>query len=153
MTNYRKDMKKIVFVLMAGLALAACHRPAGKEAAVPAEKEVAVRNGVEVLYFHGKQRCATCMAIESHTKAVLEEHFAEQMKKGDVVFKVIDISKPENEKLAEQYEVSWSSLFVVKHQNGKETRENMTEFAFGHARKAPDKFEAGVVKAVDEMLK
>ena len=29
----------------------------------------------------------------------------------------------------------------------------MTEFAFGNARKSPDVFKAGVVKAVNEMLK
>lgn len=93
------------------------------------------------------------MAIESNTKAVMEESFAEQIKKGEVVFKVIDISKKENEKIAEKYEVTWSSLFIVKYKNGQETYENMTEFAFGNARKSPDAFKAGVVKSVNEMLK
>lgn len=108
---------------------------------------------MEVLYFHGKQRCATCMAIESNTKAAMEESFADQIKKGEVVFKVIDISKKENEKIAEKYEVTWSSLFVVKYKNGQETSENMTEFAFGNARKSPDVFKSGLVKAVNKMLK
>lgn len=74
-------------------------------------------------------------------------------KKGEVVFKVIDISKKENEKIAEKYEVTWSSLFIVKYKNGQETYENMTEFAFGNARKSPDVFKAGIVKSVNEMLK
>lgn len=73
--------------------------------------------------------------------------------KGEVVFKVIDISKKENEKIAEKYEVTWSSLFIVKYKNGQETYENMTEFAFGNARKSPDVFKAGIVKSVNEMLK
>ena len=70
-----------------------------------------------------------------------------------MVFKVIDISKKENEKIAEKYEVTWSSLFIVKYKNGQETHENMTKFAFGNARKSPDVFKAGVVKSVNEMLK
>lgn len=55
--------------------------------------------------------------------------------------------------MAEKYEVTWSSLFVVKYKRGQKTSENMTEFAFGNARKSPDVFKAGVVKAVNEMLK
>lgn len=37
---------------------------------------------VEVLYFHGKQRCVTCKAIEKYTKEVINTHFASMMKKG-----------------------------------------------------------------------
>ena len=93
------------------------------------------------------------MAIESNTKAAIEENFADQAKNGEVVLKVIDISKQENEKIAEKYEVTWSSLFVVKYKDGQETHENMTEFAFGNARKAPEVFKAGVIKTINEMLK
>lgn len=92
------------------------------------------------------------MAIENNIKAAIEENFASQIKNGDVVFRVIDISQKENEDIAEKYEVTWSSLFVVKYKNGHETSENMTEFAFGNARKSPDVFKAGVVKSVTDML-
>lgn len=146
-------MKKILFLLAACFTFSACSMNAKNGTEAQTQKEVTVKDHVEVLYFHGKQRCATCIAIESNTKAAMEENFAEQLKRGEVVFKVIDISKKENEKMAEKYEVTWSSLFVVKYKHGQETRENMTEFAFGNARKSPDVFKAGVVKAVNEMLK
>lgn len=83
----------------------------------------------------------------------MKENLAEQVKKGEVVFKVIDISKKENEKIAEKYEVTWSSLFVVRYKNGRETAENMTQFAFGNARKSPEVFKEGLVKTVNDMLK
>lgn len=146
-------MKKILFLLAACFTLSSCSMNEKNGTEALTQKEVTVKDHVEVLYFHGKQRCATCMAIESNTKAAIEESFAEQIKKGEVVFKVIDISKKENEKIAEKYEVTWSSLFVVKYKYGQETSENMTEFAFGNARKSPDVFKAGVVKTVNEMLK
>ena len=66
---------------------------------------------------------------------------------------MVDISQSENQELAEKYEVTWSSLFVVKHRDGKESSENLTEFAFGNARKSPDTFKAGLVKTVSGMLK
>ena len=41
-----------------------------------------VNDRVEVIYFHGKQRCATCMAIEKNTREVLNSMFANELKSG-----------------------------------------------------------------------
>ena len=108
---------------------------------------------VEVLYFHGKQRCITCKSIEKHTKDVLTAYFADQVKNGKIVFRVIDISEPANEKIAEKYEVTWSSLFINKWKGGKEKVNNMTEFGFSYAKSSPDVFKAGVKKKIEELLK
>lgn len=147
-------MKKICFLcLCLGLLLEACGGNTRKEGSVAdAQEEVAVSDGVEVLYFHGKQRCATCIAIEKGTQEVMEKDLADAVRKGEVKFRTIDISCEENEAVAEKYEVTWSSLFVVKHKDGVETVENLTEFAFGNARKSPEVFKAGVVKTIREML-
>lgn len=108
---------------------------------------------VEVLYFHGKKRCATCMAIEKNTKEVVEEQFADELGNGTVVFRIIDISDPENEEIAEKYEVTWSSLFVSRWKDGKETYENLTEYAFANARTSPDTFKSGLTEKINELLK
>jgi len=47
---------------------------------------------VEVLYFHGKQRCTTCKAIEKYTKEVVNADLAELVKNGKLRFKEVDIS-------------------------------------------------------------
>ena len=80
------------------------------------------KDRVEVIYFHGKQRCATCMAIEKNAKEVVNTLFTNELENGTVVFKTVDISTPEGEKIADRYEVTWSSLFVNKWKGGKETR-------------------------------
>lgn len=108
---------------------------------------------VEVLYFHGKKRCATCMAIEKNTKDVVEEQFADELGNGTVVFRIIDISDPENEEIAEKYEVTWSSLFVSRWKDGKETYENLTEYAFANARTSPETFKSGLTEKINELLK
>ena len=112
-----------------------------------------VKDFVEVLYFHGKQRCMTCRSIEQNTKELLEAKFARQMKDGKVVYRVIDISKKENARIAEKYEVTWSSLFLVQHKNGKEKAENLTEFAFGHSRTQPEVFKKGLAEKINQALK
>lgn len=108
---------------------------------------------VEVLYFHGKQRCATCMAIEKNTKDVIETQFADELENGTVIFRIIDISEPENEKIADKYEVTWSSLFVSRWKDGKETYENLTEYAFANARTSPETFKSGLTEKINELLK
>ena len=101
--------------------------------------------------FHGAQRCATCMAIEKNTNALLESAYAEQLKSGKLEFRSVDISK--EGALAEKYGVSWSSLILVDYdKDGKECSTNLTEFAFGYARTAPNKFKAGLSEQISEML-
>lgn len=132
------------------LLLVAC----GSRATSNANSE-AVQNEkdrVEVLYFYGKQRCATCMAIEKNAAETVETLFADEVKKGTLVFRSVDISTPENERLADAYEVTWSSLFISRWRNGQETRENLTEFAFGNARTAPDTFRSGLAKKITDAL-
>lgn len=111
------------------------------------------KDRVEILYFHGKQRCATCMAIEKNTIEVLNAMFANELKDSTVVFKNVDISTPEGERLANKYEVTWSSLFVNGWKNGTEIRNDMTKFGFANARKNPDAFRKGVADKIRQSLK
>ena len=84
---------------------------------------------------------------------MVEHQFANDVKNGKVVFRVIDISDPKNETLANQYEVSWSSLYLTSFKNGKETRQNLTEFGFGNARSKPDVFKQGLTEKIETALK
>lgn len=84
---------------------------------------------------------------------VHEGDTARRLKQGRVVLRVIDFSDRKNRNIAKKYRVSWSSLFIVSHKNGKETVGNLTEFAFANARTTPEKFKAGVASAVNRALK
>lgn len=147
-------MKK--FLIVAALCLfslnvvyASNSSSGSKNCASTIEKE----DMIEVLYFHGKQRCISCKAIENLTKEVLEADFAKELKDGKIVFKVINISTKEGEKIADKYEVSWSSLYINKWEKGKERRNNMTEFSFSYAKSSPEKFKAGIKEKISNLLK
>ena len=109
--------KTLVFMLVILLMLACGERP---DNVTVNNQSGQMNDFVEILYFHGKQRCVTCRSIEQNTKELVEAKFARQMKEGKVVYRVIDISKKENARIAEKYEVTWSSLFLVQHKSGKE---------------------------------
>lgn len=49
--------------------------------------------------------------------------------------------------------MTWSSLFITRHKGGQETTENLTQFAFANARKAPADFKAEVTRKINEILK
>ena len=121
--------------------------------AMVALAQTKVKDHVEVMYFHGKQRCVTCMAIEKNAREVVEKDFANEKKSGKVAFKVVDISTPEGARIAKDYRVTWSSLFVNSWKNGKEKRSDMTQFAFKNARKHADEFKKGVSGKIKELMK
>ena len=95
-------MKRTLVLMMVSLILLACGEKSN--AVTVKEQSGQVKDFVEVLYFHGKQRCVTCRSIEQNTKELLESKFQRQMKVGKVVYRVIDISKKENARIAEKYE-------------------------------------------------
>lgn len=104
---------------------------------------------VVVTYFHGKQRCITCTSIERLTKEVINEHFANEVKAGKVKLKVVDISTAEGKKLAKDYRITWSSLFV----ENTVRRTDLTRTGFQYAKKQPDVFKKKLKAEIDTLLK
>ena len=136
-------------LMMAALCfgLAACGGGNTKQTTEPTKE-----NGVEVLCFHGKQRCATCVAIERETKAVIDGQFADAVAEGALEMRIIDITQPENEAIADKYEITWSSLVVVKYTDGCEQAENITKFAFANARNNPETFRSELTEKLKKLL-
>lgn len=144
-------MRTLLYIILSTFTLISCGNSQNTKA--QSTTKSTQKEYVEILYFHGKQRCVTCNAIEKLTKEVIEKDFAQQLKDGKVVFEVIDISTKEGENIADKYEVTWSSLFVNKWSNGTETKNNLTDFGFSNANNSPEVFKAGVKKKIEELLK
>lgn len=144
-------MKSVLYVFIAMIFLA-CGNTRKTKTSDSTNSPVQLKDRVEVLYFHGKQRCQTCNAIEDLAKEVVDTLFARELKEGKVVYKVIDISKKENDSIANKYEVTWSSLFINKWKDGQETPANMTDFAFTNVLASPALFKEGIKKKITEQL-
>ncbi len=133
-------MKVITIALLfMSIVLSACAQTYSPKTVSTAESD-----GIEVLYFHGKQRCATCIAIEKQTKQAVEE-----LSDNRLTMMTIDISKKENESIVEKYEVAWSSLIVVKGDNVL----NLTDLGFSLARNNPDGFRERLKSEIKQLLK
>lgn len=138
-------MKKGLILLLSAV-LMAC----GQASSNVSDKPQVQQNGVEVLSFHAKKRCPTCIAIEQLTREVVESEFATQLADSSLVLRVVDIA--ENEELADQYEITWSALLVNRYKDGKESVTDLTRFAFANARKNPEKFKAELKAQIEKML-
>ena len=132
-------MKRIIFI---ALALVMTSIAFGQKA-----------TKLNIVYFHAKYRCATCVSIEENTKKTLNTYFAAQLKDGTIKFQVLDVSDSKNEKITEKYEASGSSLFLTKLNGTKETTTDFTNYAFSYSHKQADKFIAGLKAEIEKNLK
>lgn len=150
MKTSNTQMKKICLLTIMTLM---CFSLAGFSQKKVVSKKSVNKTVVEVLYFHGKQRCPTCIAIGDNSIDVVNKDFAKQLKAGQVKFKEIDISTPQGEKIADKYSVTWSSLYLTQWKNGKEKRYDMTRFGFENARSNTQVFRTGLKNKIIQFLK
>lgn len=143
-------MKTIIFfaVLAISFMLTSCY---GQDKNKPNSLDDSVSK-IEVLDFHSTHRCMTCNAIEANTKYTLDTYFAKELKANKITFLVVNVDERENEKIAEKFEASGTSLFLNVIKNGKETQINLTDFAF---MKGIDKetFSKELKSKIDQELK
>ena len=125
-------MKRLFYLAAVGM-LSAC---GGNPTRTAIAEEVAP-DCVQVLYFHGKQRCVTCNSIEQLTKEVVDS-----IGSNKVAMRVIDLTA--NKALADRYEVAWSSLILDR--NGK--IENLTKMSFSYAKNQPSVFKTKLTEAI-----
>ncbi|MCF8274587.1 MAG: nitrophenyl compound nitroreductase subunit ArsF family protein [Flavobacteriaceae bacterium] len=121
-----KKTIKLITLLVISFLLTSCY---GQNKSKDNDSNVSISK-IEVLDFHSTHRCMTCNAIEASTKYTLDTFFSEQVKNGKITFQVINVDKKENEAIAEKFEASGTSLFLNVIKNGKETKLDLTEFAF-----------------------
>ena len=134
-------MKNVVLFLMMIAAVTGCQsRGGGATQAVTIDPDV-----VNVFYFHGKQRCMTCNAVEAVAKKTVETAFAGNKK---VRFVDLDNSEKVNEALVKKYEVAWNALIIAKGDNAIE----ITQQAFATAVNNPQALENLIKDEVNKRL-
>lgn len=96
-------------------------------------------DGIQVIQFHSTHRCITCNAIEKLSKETLKDF-------PKIPFKLYNVDDAKNEKLAEQFQATGTSLFLYNPKIGK--IKNLTDFAFSTAKNKPEEFKKGLKKEI-----
>ncbi len=141
-------MKNNILVLTIAVfafTLLSCGGSAEKQSAKSESVEVAETAKVMVYYFHGKQRCKTCLAIQKVAEETIGESFA---KNADVKFIELDYSDKANEALVEKYQVANSSLIIVSGDGFTD----LTNIAFANAIRNPDDLKEAIVTEINNYL-
>lgn len=131
-------MKQALFILLAAFTLTACGS-ANEKKTDPAEASVnttvsstevtAVASAdpatVYVYYFHGKQRCKTCIAVQDFAQEAIKQLYGDNQ---NVHFSEIKTDEAANKALVEKYGVTWNALIVAKGDD----HTDMTQNAFAN---------------------
>lgn len=104
----------------------------------------ASENVVNVLYFHGTQRCKTCIAVGNIAKETLDSL---SLNNDSIVFSEINTDDPNFSEVTAKFQISWSSLIISKGEN----RVDLTDFAFANAIKNPELLKAEIVKTITSL--
>ena len=72
-----------------------------------------------VFYFHTTQRCASCRAIEAYSREAIESAFADSLRSGGIVWRVVNIDEKDNRHFVKDYQLYTKSLVVVNEMRGR----------------------------------
>jgi len=93
----------------------------------PAEKKD-LKKTITAYYFHGDFRCDNCKKIEQYSREAIEKYFTDQLKSGELEFKVVNTDRPENQHFIQDYQLYASSLVLVQYKGTTQVRwKNLTE--------------------------
>jgi len=128
-------MRHYLWIVFLALLASACGQKGNQAASVQNEEAVVIESGHEakvmVYYFHGKQRCKTCLAVQKVAEETIGSKFSDNP---EVKFVEIDISDKANQALVDKYEIAWSSLVLATN----ESHQDITDQAFSLAIRNPE---------------
>lgn len=146
-------MKKLFTLIIVLLSLTtlftACGNRNTKKTAENSATETTVQatdaSTVYVYYFHGKQRCKTCIAVGDVTEKTIKDLYANNPK---VKFMEVKTHEEQNAALVEKYEVTWNALIIAKGDNSND----ITKYAFANAINSPEILTDLIKTEVDKRL-
>ncbi len=111
-------------LLLAGAAAAGTAAAARKPARTAPKDTVAVVQPLRVTayYFHTTNRCASCRAIEAYSKEAIETAFADELKDGRLVWKLVNVEQKGNEHFVKDYQLYTKALVLVDETRGRAPR-------------------------------
>jgi len=86
------------------------------------ENVPADQNQIIAYYFHGNQRCPTCINIEAYTKESLQNYFKNQLDSGRVVWKPVNVDESANRHYITDFELEMKLVVLADIKDGKQTQ-------------------------------
>jgi thioredoxin-related protein len=146
---------RIFFILIVAIIFAACIQNSDKTNKAQVKSELIQDSNLklQIYYFHTTRRCPTCNSIEDNIKQVLESDFKNEIERGIINFKSLNVEDAENKGLAEKYQATGAALHLIDMQEGVERNNDLTNYAFSHSRRQPEVFIQGMRDTINFFIK
>jgi len=79
-------------------------------------------NGIVVTYFTTDIRCPSCHKIEEWTRDAVNNRFADKLKSGELMFRVVNTDRPENKHFIDDYQLVSKTVIASFRAAGVESR-------------------------------
>ena len=147
-------MKKtyILIILISSIFAISCTNQNTQEEVKTPEKLGNADAKIQVIYFHSTNRCATCNAVESNAKKLLNENFKTQIENGNINFSSLNIDEEKNKTITEKYLISTSTLLIINNNTKEEIVVDFTTDAFKYARTEPIKYTELLKEEINKQL-
>lgn len=111
--------------------------------------------GVSVLIFnfHSTHRCISCNAIEANTKKTIDTYFTNEKAEGRIKMMVLNVDDEANAKIAERFQATGTSLFIVRVLGEDIKLLDVTGDGFKYAKNNPDQLVEVLKTKIAESLK
>ncbi len=106
---------------------------------------------VGVIYFHGSQRCMTCMKLEELTVLAVQSEFKDLLEEGVLKLEVVNFHADGNEHFEEDFELEGQSVILISFENEKIVRWKNLEKIWDLVEDS-EKFEAYIVEETNRFL-
>ena len=109
-------------LLVLVLALVCAVSPGLGASAAPAGAPARPSPPVKIVayYFHVTVRCVTCRAIEQYSRDAIDQGFREELKKGVIEWRPVNVQLLENRHYIQDYRLITRSLVLAKVRDGKQ---------------------------------
>jgi len=126
---------------------------AGQQVSAQSPKPAETHPRLTVYYFHTGERCPIDQSIEDHTRKLMQSEYAKDIKAGTIRFRVLNTEDKSNAGIIANFEINAQALYLVTYVNGKEVKNDLTEFAFSCAQNNPGKFVSRMKAEINSAIK
>ncbi len=106
---------------------------------------------VYAYYFHQTFRCISCQTMEDLAARTIEERFAEEIRKGQVVWMSVNVDEPQGKALGQRFNARGSELVVARMEDG-ECKYSKRLDALWELKDRPETFSEHLVNEIHTLL-
>ncbi len=107
---------------------------------------------VKVYYFHVKERCHTCYAIEENFRKTLFTYFQTELDNGIIDMYIVNCELPENQVLVKKYDAYGSTFAITPYKDGIDMKTiELSNWAYQKVNK-PEVFVAELKSKIIDLI-